>query len=388
MSDNESPTTVAMHATVNGQSPGVDGIESHGTGRRAVSHVSTRAETMVRLAAQEVVDLLREIDRDARRAGRSVPTPQEKEALTASFWWAIREFTATEARVSEAQHFSCALAARELLHPWLLRSSYWARSFIKPHGYAGDFRMLEWMYDLETDECADPTNPAVVNLLDYLYGTVHSVRAVWHRRRWYAQLIGKARPLGETGEPVRILDLACGGSRYVRDVIDAETGVNATQLTFLDQDPTALSFVATWLPDSLCGDGRLICGPVRHVRRLLDENGGNEDFDLVISTGLFDYLGDDDARQLLADMCDLTRPEGLIAICNFSPHDASRLVKEWLVDWALIYRDASALRALVPDAHAVSFDSSPDGGLVYALISTPPAGSTSSSGCEARRVSG
>jgi hypothetical protein len=29
---------------------------------------------------------------------------------------------------------------------------------------AGDFRIVEWMYDLESDPCADETQPAVVNL--------------------------------------------------------------------------------------------------------------------------------------------------------------------------------------------------------------------------------
>lgn len=43
----------------------------------------------------------------------------------------------------------------------------------------------------------------------------------------------------------------------------------------------------------------------------------------------------------------------------------------WIVDWPLIYRDACALRALVPDRHAVAFDRSPDGGLVYAFVWAP-----------------
>lgn len=70
-------------------------------------------------------------------------------------------------------------------------------------------------------------------------------------------------------------------------------------------------------------------------------------------------------------MCNLARPGGAVAICNFAPEDASRIVKEWVVDWALIYRGACAIRSLVPDGHSVSFDRSPDGGLVYALIESP-----------------
>jgi SAM-dependent methyltransferase len=332
--------------------------------------VSSNAEQIVRLAAQQVVDVLRAIDRKARHAGQTVPTVEERDAVATIFWEAIRAFAAIDQRVGVAERVRCAAGAREVLQPWLLRSSLWSRSYLKPHGYAGDFRMLEWMYDLESDPCADPTKPAIVNLLDYLYSTVHSVRAVWHRRRWYAARVHELCATTLTNQPVRILDLACGGSRYLRDSIPAGPGRGGVELTFLDQDPAALAFVDGWLPDGVRGSTRLICGPVREVRQLVSggADGAGSGFDLVISTGLLDYLDDPAAKRLLAEMVRLARPGGLVAVCNFAPADASRIVKDWIVDWPLIYRDASALRELVPDGHAFAFDHSPDGGLVYALV--------------------
>lgn len=340
-----------------------------------LSNASSDPEQIARLAAQQVSDLLREIDRQCRHAGRTVPNGEERDAVASSFWWAIRQFTMLDERVGDVESARCAAAVREVLHPWLLRSEYWSRSYLKPHGYAGDFRMLEWMYDLEFDRCCDPTRPAVVNLLDYLYSTVHSVRAVWHRRRWFAYRIQKLHATVPRERPVRILDLACGGSRYVRDGVHDDDAGGAVELTLLDQDPAALAFVDGWLPDSLRPATRLICGPVRDTLRLVDQHapGRRSRFDLVISTGLFDYLDDAAARRLLATMCQLARPGGSIALCNFAPEDPSRIVKDWVVDWPLVYRDCSALRALVPDTYSVCFDRSPDGGLVYALIGAPTA---------------
>ena len=336
---------------------------------------SSVPEQIARLAAQQVSDLLREIDRQCRRGGRTVPTAEERDAVASSFWWAIRQFTMLDERVGDVERTRCAAAVREVLHPWLLRSEYWSRSYLKPHGYAGDFRILEWMYDLEFDRCCDPTRPAVVNLLDYLYSTVHSVRAVWHRRRWYAYRIQKLRATAPRERPVRLLDLACGGSRYVRDCVRNDDAGGAVELTLLDQDRTALAFVDGWLPDSLRPATRLICGPVHDALSLVDQHapGRPGRFDLVISTGLFDYLDDAAARRLLATMCQLARPGGSIALCNFAPEDPSRIVKDWVVDSPLVYRDCSALRALVPETYSVCFDRSPDGGLVYALIRAPNA---------------
>lgn len=352
---------------------GASAPRSAGREAGGLRRTSRATEQRVSVAAQEVVETLRLVDLEARRSERTIPTAEEREIVVSTFWRAMREFEAVDRLVGGVKRLRCAATARDLLHPWLLRSDYWSRSYLKPHGYAGDFRTLEWIYDLERDACADPTKPAVVNLLDALYRTVHSVRAVWHRRRWYAQLVAELIDTRLTRQPVRILDLACGGSRYVQDVIGNGSDVGAVELTFLDRDPAALEFIRSWLPVHLRGCTRLICGPVGHARKLVcdspsEPSGG---FDLVIATGLFDYLNPARARSLLSEMTQLARPGGLVAVSNFAPEDASRIVKDWIVSWPLTYRSVSALRDLVPEGHSVGFDRSPDGGLLHALVSAP-----------------
>lgn len=93
--------------------------------------------------------------------------------------------------------------------------------------------------------------------------------------------------------PVRILDLACGGSRYMRDVLGNETPDGSVELTFLDEDPAALAFIRSWLPSHLRAATRFICGPVRQVRKLVLGSASDAfpGFDLVISTGRCDHLG-------------------------------------------------------------------------------------------------
>ena len=226
--------------------------------------------------------------------------------------------------------------------------------------------MLEWMYDLEHDPCADPTKPVLVNVLDGLYASVHSVRAVWDRRGWFARLVQEHRH-DRKGAPLRVLDLACGGSRYLRDVMTVATG-DALAVTFVDQDPAALAFIEGWLPQANEGSHRLVCAPVRGLPELLPQNPGTKDggFDVVVSTGLFDYLTDADARALLGHMVALTRSDGVTAICNFAPDDPSRVVKDWVSDWQLVYRGADELRGLFPTDRDVATERSPDGCLVYA----------------------
>ena len=168
-----------------------------------------------------------------------------------------------------------------------------------------------------------------------------------------------------------MLDVACGGSRYVRDVIDRH-GAAAVDPTFLDQDPAALAFVESWLES--CGDGRarLLCAPVRRLTQSLPvpEDRDAAAFDVAIATGLFDYLDREAATDLLAQMTALTRPGGTVAISNFSPADESRVVKDWIADWPLIYRDRAQLAELFGAGLKPALSQSPDGGLLYARTTT------------------
>ena len=83
------------------------------------------------------------------------------------------------------------------------------------------------------------------------------------------------------------------------------------------------------------GRVRFIDAPIRQLSSKL----GSDEFDVIISAGLFDYLDDTSARDLLTlVLTNRLSPEGVIAISNFHPDDPSRLVKTWLVDWPLIYR--------------------------------------------------
>src|SRR4051812_40673359 len=212
-----------------------------------------RATTDPVAAAQALAARLASIHRDARREARSLPRPEEHAAAARGFWDVMRACSDGEAALDERELTRVRALVREQLNPWLLRSRYWNRAFVKPHGYAGDFRMLEWIYGLEHSACADPTQPAVVNVLDRLFAGLHSAHSVWRRRARFARLVGER--LERSSRPVRVLDIACGGSRYLRDVIDPRL-----EITFVDQDPGALAFVESWLPPR--AKARLLCAPV------------------------------------------------------------------------------------------------------------------------------
>jgi len=226
--------------------------------------------------------------------------------------------------------------------------------------------MIEWLYDLESDECAEPAQPAIVNCLDGLMKTVHSTCSVWERRRWFRDLVAEA--YRKRDGALRVLDVAGGGTRYLRDFLEAVEPGPRFELTVVDQDAAAVAFCRAQALEPWASRVRFVCAPIGSLaERLVDS-----DFDLVISAGLFDYLEAGPARELLAHLSSLLTAEGTLAISNFHPGDRSRLVKEWLVEWPLIFRDEAACAELFPAHLRVRTSLCSNQALVFASGSAAP----------------
>jgi SAM-dependent methyltransferase len=241
------------------------------------------------------------------------------------------------------------------------RSRFWNRSFHKPHGYAGDFQMIEWMYDLEGDECQDPTQPGIVNCLDHLYATVDSVGGVIERRRFFSSLL--AREHARLGGKIRVLDVACGGARYIRDYLRGEGDVSGVEITLVDQDPSAIAFCRTRALVPWAARVCAVCAPIK----ALDTAPLGRAYDVILSAGLFDYLDDPAATALLASLAGRLAPGGVLAISNFHPADRSRSTKDWVVDWRLVFRDEPGCARLFPGGFAAETSCSENRSLTYAV---------------------
>jgi SAM-dependent methyltransferase len=266
---------------------------------------------------------------------------------------------------------------RDILGAWLFRCRFFNRSYHKPHGYAGDFRMIEWVYDLEGDPCADPTQPGIVNCLDHVFATLPCTRSVWERRHWLARLLREE--YRRCGGRLRILDVACGGARYIADFLSSASDARGVDLTLVDQDPAALEYCRTV---SLNRWGPQLTTRCLPIHRLPAAPVGGP-FDLVISAGLFDYLDVAAGAGLLAHLVGLTAPGGVTAVANFHPADPSRNARDWLTDWPLVHRDEAELASLFPEPARVATSLSDNGALSFALARRPASrlGSAGSAAC-------
>lgn len=210
------------------------------------------------------------------------------------------------------------------------------RCYTKPRGYAGDAPLIDYLYTRTHEhEGLGTVSEIGQRIFDFTLD-ISAGHAVRQRRDLMATAIDetcRSRP------EARILSVACGHLREAL-VSSAVPAGHAKRFVALDQDRDSLAVVeqeaahlgVTAVHDSIKAIFR---GPV-----------ASEKFDLIYSTGLYDYLEDRLATRLTHRMFDLLNPGGRLIIANFVTDVACSAYMEAFLDWNLIYRDESQVRDL------------------------------------------
>jgi len=201
------------------------------------------------------------------------------------------------------------------------------RAFRKPRGYAGDAELLDLIYGPEERWAKPEATPLGMGIYQYTCAApaAEGVRA---RRGFIADLID-----GLAGKQpgLDILAIAAGHLREAaltaavrRRRIGRFVALDADALS-LDEvnrayGPYGVETVAA--PFSQLITGRVALGQ----------------FDLVYTTGLYDYLSVSTGRRLVRTMFDMLKPGGQLVVANFMPGIRDVGYMEAFMDWKLIYR--------------------------------------------------
>lgn len=229
---------------------------------------------------------------------------------------------------------------------WLESGSLQWRARSKPRGYAGDFEMLAQIARHQV--CDHPLGAA----FDRFFQAQAAPQAVRNRMALIGREVAdfvRQHPAG----PVRVVSVGSGPALDLCQACSALTPPQRQrlQLALLDLDPAALDYareqLAPWLePDQLQPVREnlfRLAAPSRHGRWL-------DGADVLVCTGLFDYLDDAAATALLQRFWQSLRPAGQAWVFNFAPHNPSRAYMEWIGNWYLIYRTADQMRELAARA--------------------------------------
>ena len=266
-------------------------------------------------------------------------------------------------------HVAHTLQQHPLEHEMLLQSAFIRHALEKPRGDAGDMDLMRMICTFEDH---GETNFAVLENRVYL--NLPAAEAVRQRVaslfEWFKELPDGSRvlnlacgPAVEVDEYIRqqpgralhfeLLDHDWQTVRYVRQRIDprrAECRLGNALQIIRGNYQTVLprhAFMATCDPERDFRGWRTYLTPLKYTRGTLRPAS----YDLVYSTGLFDYIktfpGDKTKGTvaLTRRLFDLVKPGGTLIVGNYLAQSASnphlrphRLMMELYSDWYLFYR--------------------------------------------------
>ena len=204
-------------------------------------------------------------------------------------------------------------------------------AYLKPNGYAGCFEIIDRIYQEYHAE-----NPKLYNWDRYWQGHP-AAQAVRNRKDYFIKLVHLAL---ERRQSLSILNLASGPCRDICELFEIAPDLPIT-IHCVEQDERAIAHAVK------------LCEPFKDKITFHKANvlrfSTHEKFDLIWSSGLFDYLSDGLFAKLLRKMAKHIKPDGEIVVGNFSPMNPSLAYME-LFDWILIHRSPEELYRLAVEA--------------------------------------
>lgn len=220
---------------------------------------------------------------------------------------------------------------------FLALDPYTRWGLLKPRGYAGDARLMDFAYrHADVMPYVGHAGPVGAAIYEYTSSAAQSVSArerIGFIRQTVASVTKQA--------PQRVTSFAAGFARELDGLSEAALA-NITEFVAIDSDDLALAQVRRKA-------GAINCKLV-HRNVVADETSDLDQSGLVYSLGLFDYLQAEPAQRVLRKMLRLTATPGLCVVANLS-HEAANLgYCEGIMDWWMVTRSAEDLLALAQAA--------------------------------------
>jgi 2-polyprenyl-3-methyl-5-hydroxy-6-metoxy-1,4-benzoquinol methylase len=218
-------------------------------------------------------------------------------------------------------------------------------SLEKPFGYAGDFKIIDEIY--QNHPCTSGFN----RLWDNWFLQLAASKAVRERKEDFKKYILKF--IGEnSGKDIRIMNLACGPAREIKELRDEHPQL-LDRVTFdcYDLDPKALNYAKRILDNTV----KVNFYEQNAIRLALKKDITKEvhySYDLIYSTGLFDYFDARVASRLVKNLRRLIKRNGIMLIANMRDKYSNQSAgwMEWVAEWYLIYRSETEFKKIFIDA--------------------------------------
>ncbi len=218
----------------------------------------------------------------------------------------------------------------------------------KPFGYQGDFLIIDEIYKNH------PSTVGMERCMDNYFLKTAASTATRNRKEDFKRHLASFAA-GFKGRNLKILDLASGPCTDIVEMFE-ETPEVRKDLTVdcLDHDQHSIDYAQKKIV-SKPYESQVRFFQKNAIKLALAKNIKNyisEKYDLVFSTGLFDYLDEKISTRLIHNLKELLTPGGMLIISNYRDKwsNASRHFMEWGGDWELVYRTEDDFQKVFLDA--------------------------------------
>lgn len=205
------------------------------------------------------------------------------------------------------------------LHGW---------SLSKPYGYAGDYKMIDFLY---TNHHSDKDEYVK---WDNYYHYHQSANAVRNRKEYFKKIVTS----NIKDQKIDLLNVASGPARDLKECYDLLENKSLLHTTCVELDAKAIEFAK-----DLCKD---YTDYIDFEHKNILKFDSDKKYDIIWSAGLFDYFKDRTFIYVLEKFKSLLKPNGIIVVGNFSKSNPGKAYMELLCEWFLFYRTELELTEL------------------------------------------
>ena len=225
------------------------------------------------------------------------------------------------------------------------RKDYSEWSIKKPFGYAGDYKIIDDIYKNE------PKTIGFDRLFDNYYQMSAISVGVRNRKEDFKRIISDFVKKSNK-KSIRIMSLACGPCRDIQELLSRDT-LSGKEVVFdcYDNEEQALEYAKNLLKafpnTNFTRENILRLAATKHITSIIKKK-----YDIIYSTGLFDYLNNKVAVRLIENLRMLLKLDGMLVISNVRDKYSNPSVHymEWAGEWSLIYRDDDEFKKCFTDA--------------------------------------
>lgn len=254
------------------------------------------------------------------------PDPAEYEELSQCF-----SDLGDMVREGIISHDQFPVAWKELHGVFLSPDNMLGFGTLKPHGYAGDFELIDRIY---RQRISRDTHLAQ---WDRYFHAQPATQAVRNRKEYFRELLAGISG-NAIGKVSTVLNVGSGPGRDVRDAFDS--GIHGIEVDCVDLDQKAIEYAST------------LVEPYTSIVRFFRCNAlkfkPDRQYDLVWSAGLFDYLDDRGFKFLLGRLLKMVKVGGKVVIGNFSKNNPTRDFMEF-GHWFLHHRSPKEIHLLAQE---------------------------------------